>query len=228
MHITENTMNILKNFAAINQSLFIRKTGDKKVLTTLSGAENIVAKTDVTENFPQDISIYDLNEFLNTLSLFNEPVLEFDSQSFMAIKEKNGRTSCKYMYAPSEIMKKAPAEGITMPSVDVEFLLSEANLSQIIKAATVMGLEDVTIENKGSDIVLLVHDKKNSTSNTYDVVVGVAPEDITFKVDFKIDNFKFMEDGYSVEISKGMISHFTGANKGMEYWVAVESTSTFG
>jgi len=229
MHITENTMGVLKNFATINQSLFIRKTdGGKKVITTLSGAENIIAKATVDESFPQDIAIYDLNEFLNTLSLFNEPQLGFDSDSFMAIKEKNGRTSCKYMYAPVEIMKKAPEDGLKMPSVDVEFVLSEANLAQIVKASTVMGLEDVTIKAEGTEIVLAIHDKKNPTSNTFDLVVGECAEGTSFNVDFKIDNFKFVEDGYKVEISTKMLSHFVGLVQGMEYWVAIESSSTFG
>ena len=78
MKLSNHTTSVLKNFATINQNLVIK---EGNTITTMSAMKNIVAKADVEETFPQEIAIYDLNEFLASLSLFTNPILTFDDQS---------------------------------------------------------------------------------------------------------------------------------------------------
>ena len=77
MKLSEHTISVLKNFASINQNLVIREGSE---LQTMSAMKNIVARSGVEENFPKEVAIYDLNEFLAALSLFSSPILEFDDQ----------------------------------------------------------------------------------------------------------------------------------------------------
>ena len=72
MKLSNHTTSVLKNFATINQNLVIKEGSE---LLTMSSMKNIVAKATVEENFPKEIAIYDLNEFLGALSLFSEPIL---------------------------------------------------------------------------------------------------------------------------------------------------------
>ena len=74
MKLSDNTLTILKNFAGINNSILV-KEGTK--LRTISVAKNILAEADITEEFPRDFAIYDLNQFLNGLSLHADPDLDF-------------------------------------------------------------------------------------------------------------------------------------------------------
>ena len=74
MKLSEHTTSVLKNFASINQNLVIK---EGKTISTMSAMKNIVAKAEVDEDFPREIAIYDLNEFLAALSLFTNPVLDF-------------------------------------------------------------------------------------------------------------------------------------------------------
>ena len=67
MKLSSNTTMVLKNFATINQNLVIKEGSE---LLTMSSMKNIVAKATVEENFPKEIAIYDLNEFLASLSIF--------------------------------------------------------------------------------------------------------------------------------------------------------------
>ena len=73
MKLSDSTINILKNFSSINQSLLF-KSGKK--LRTISVMKNILAEVEVTEEFPKDFGIYDLNQFLNGLSLHQSPELD--------------------------------------------------------------------------------------------------------------------------------------------------------
>ena len=77
MNLSEQTISVLKNFATINQNLVIKKG---KTLMTMSSMKNIIAKANIEENFPKEVAIYDLNEFLASLSLFKSPTLDFQDQ----------------------------------------------------------------------------------------------------------------------------------------------------
>ena len=67
MKLSNHTTSVLKNFATINQNLVIK---EGNTITTMSAMKNIIAKAEVEETFPQEIAIYDLNEFLAAMSLF--------------------------------------------------------------------------------------------------------------------------------------------------------------
>ena len=84
MKLSDNTKMVLRNFATINQNLVIKEGSE---LLTMSAMKNIVAKAEVEETFPKEIAIYDLNEFLASISLFAVPVLEFEEQ-YLKIKEE--------------------------------------------------------------------------------------------------------------------------------------------
>ena len=66
MKLSNETLELLKNFSTINQNLLI-KAGN--TISTMSAMKNIVAKADVAETFTQEVAIYDLNEFLSAVSL---------------------------------------------------------------------------------------------------------------------------------------------------------------
>ncbi|SVD17748.1 uncharacterized protein METZ01_LOCUS370602, partial [marine metagenome] len=74
MNLSNETVSVLKNFATINQNLVI-KSGSN--ISTMSAMKNIVASAEVKEVFPTEFAIYDLNEFLAALSLFEKPSLDF-------------------------------------------------------------------------------------------------------------------------------------------------------
>ena len=74
MKLSEHTVDVLKNFATINQNLVIK---EGSTLTTMSAMKNIVAKAEVEESFDKEVAIYDLNEFLASISLFSKCILTF-------------------------------------------------------------------------------------------------------------------------------------------------------
>ena len=96
MKLSSHTTSVLKNFATINQNLVIK---EGNTIATMSAMKNIVAKAEVEENFPQEVAIYDLNEFLGALSLFTSPVLEFNDSYVMISEETKPSTKMKYFYS---------------------------------------------------------------------------------------------------------------------------------
>ena len=220
MKLSDTTKEILKNFSEINPNLMITPGNQIKTISTM---KNILATAGVEENFPQDIAIYDLSEFLGMLSLFSKPVFDFD-EKLMTINEEGTSTKSKYFFADPSILT-TPQKDVKMPDTEVEFTLTETDLTKVKKAAAMLQLPDIAIKSLGTDIMMSAIDKKNDTANTYDVKVGET--DKKFEFHFKTEHFKMLPGDYNVHISSKLISNFKHKTKSIQYWIALENTSKY-
>jgi len=216
MKLSKETVGLIKNFAGINSNLLL-KSGNK--LATISAQKNVMADAVVTETFP-DFGIYDLNEFLGAMSLFEDPELTFNDK-WVTIEQ--GGNSIKYFAAEASVLT-APQKAITFPDPEIEFNMSANMLSMIQRTASVLRASDVSIVGDGSTMSVVVGDKKNATGNSYNSSVGAT--DKKFKVNLKVENLKMIPGDYQVSISSKKISRFKGAGD-LVYYVAVEADSTF-
>jgi|TARA_B110000046_G_scaffold22770_1_gene21471 hypothetical protein len=222
MKLSNYTTSVLKNFSTINQNLVIK---EGNTITTMSAMKNIVAKAEVEETFPQQIAIYDLNEFLGALSLFTSPVLDFSDNYVMISEENKPTTKMKYFYSDPSVVT-SPNKMITMPSNEVKFTMSSEDLSRLKRAAGAIGAPDMVLEKDGSSSSLTVKDKKNDTANNYSLDVDTTSEG-EFNFYFKVENMKLLDGNYDVEISSKNISHYTNKSTDIEYWIALEPESTY-
>jgi hypothetical protein len=221
MKLSDNTLTLLKNFAGINQSILV-KQGNK--LRTISIAKNILAEAEITEEFPREFAVYDLNQFLNGLSLHQDPDLDFTENSYITIRE--GKRRVKYFYADPNVIISPPEKEIKLPSEDVCFQLETGALEKLVKAAGVYQLPDISAIGDAGVIRLVVRDKKNDTSNEYSIVVGETDEQFTFN--FKVENIsKIVSGAYNVVVSRKLLSQFTNTKHNLSYWIALEPDSTF-
>ncbi len=221
MNLTDKTLTVLKNFAGINNSILV-KEGNQ--LRTISVAKNILAEAKIEENFPRQFGIYDLNQFLNGLSLHQDPDLDFSPDSYLSIRE--GKRSVKYFYADPQVIIAPPEKEITLPSEDVHFQLESLSLEKLLKAAAVYQLPDFSVIGEAGVVKLVVRDKKNDTSNSFSVVV--AETDKIFTFNFKVENIKIIPGAYDVVVSQKLLSKFTNDTYNLKYYIALEPDSTFG
>ena len=227
MNLNNETVSVLKNFSTINQTLVI-KSGSN--ISTMSAMKNIIASAKVKENFPVDFAIYDLNEFLAALSLFEKPDLDFHDD-FVVITENGSKGKfLKYWYSDPSVVT-SPTKEITMPECEVSFNLENNMLVNVQKAAAVIGAPDMALEAMSVGKALLkVTDKKNSTANDYAVGVDVNNEDgkdLPYKFWFKVENLKLLSGSYNVAVSSKNISHFVNSNVDINYWIALEPESKY-
>ena len=217
--LSKKTLDVLKNFSTINSSIVFRKGS---TVRTISNAENILAKFTGDEVFPVDFAIYDLSQFLSGISLFNDPQLEFTSGDFVSIR--GGRQSAKYYFSDPEItLKSAPEKNVNFPGADLQLNLTGDDLIALQKASAVYGLPDLTFQSEeGLDTIkLILRDKENDTSNTYDLTVAGTCTG-TYSLDVKIDNIRVLPGDYSIKVSKALISEWTNTNVDLTYYVALE------
>ena len=221
MKLSDKTLSVLKNFSSINQSILF-KSGNK--LRTISVMKNILAEATITEEFPKDFGIYDLNQFLNGLGLHQNPELDFKNDGHVVIKE--GKMRSKFWFAEANVIITPPDKPLNLPSEDVTFELSTDQLDKLLKAAAIYQLADLCVVGGEGVVKILVRDKKNDTSNDFSIIVGET--DATFSFNFKVENIKILPGTYEVVVSQKLLSRFTSQNHDLTYYIALEPDSTFG
>ena len=222
MKLSKHTIEVLKNFAAINPNIVI---SPGQQLKTIAEAKNILASAEITEDFPEEFGIYDLNEFLSVMNLLGDPEITFGDK-FVTITS-SGQGSIKYFFSEKGILT-TPSKEVTMPNPEVSVNISEASLNQIRKAAAILGHNELALSGKDGDISARVLDDKDSTSNTF--ALGLDPKndcknEFTFVVN--ISNLKLLPGDYYVSLSSKLISHWTNSTVPVNYYIAMEKGSEY-
>jgi hypothetical protein len=221
MKLSDSTTSFLKNYANINQSLEFR---EGSTLRTVSPLNTILASVEISEDLPKTFPIYELNRFLGTLSLFNDPELNFTDNG-VTISDTNHEATYRYC-GSSSMFQTPPEKDISFPDPEVEFQLTQDVFKKTINAANTLGLPEVVVEGDGTEIRLLVSDTGNVSSDSFST--GVGPTDKTFRMIFKTENLnKLMEGTYDVALSSKRISRFQRTTDTLRYFIALEQNSSF-
>jgi len=153
-----------------------------------------------------------------------DPDLDLKNETYMIIREGNN-TRVKFAFADPDVIISPPEKPIDLPTKDVTFQLDSSQLGKLLKASSVYQLPDLSAIGNGSEITLVVSDRKNDNSNEYSLKVGKT--DQVFEFNFKIENIKLIPGSYDVVISKKLLSKFTNSNYNLDYFIALEPDSVY-
>lgn len=213
MKLSKTTLATLKNFSTINQSIVI-KAGN--VLETISNVKDIYASSKIEETFEKQVCIYDLNEFLGVMSLFEDADIELGDNSLTL---KQGKITQNYYYADSTVVTAPPEKGVTLPSEEVHLNLDRSTLSMIIKASSINNASDITFSNNG----IMVHDKSIPNSNVFTVDIPETKD--VYNLSISVDKLKMVPDDYKIAIcTKGLVK-FEGNY--ITYYVALQPEGSY-
>lgn len=218
MKFDNETLQILKNYSTINHAILFQPGN---TLSTISTSKTVMSKASIAQEIPSSFAIYELSKFLATLSLFNDPELEI-GENKVVISE--GKRKINYTFADPSTIVVPPSKEIKFPVPEVEFTLRLDELSELQKALSVLSLPEIAIVGDGTNIYVNAVDSKNPSENVYSVQVGETSD--TFNMIIKAEYLRLLPCDYDVAISSKGLSHFKGKN--IDYWIAVESTSTYG
>lgn len=216
MHLSDNTIQVLKNFSTISPSLLVK---EGNVLRTMNKGESVLAEVTLDESFPQEFGIYDLKRLIAILSIHDKPEIKFE-ESELVLSAQQGRAVTHLRYCDMDLIPKPREKRIAMQD-DVTFSLSQEQLGWIEKVASTLQCSHVVVQNKDGNIVVTTTDMKKKIDSS-DFVVGPAPDGISFKFVLVIDNLKIMPGNYEVAVDSRGISRWTNKDQKIVYWIAVE------
>lgn len=218
MKLSNETVAILKNFSAINQSIVFQEGNELK---TISAQKTVMARATVPDEFPKQAGIYNLPRFLSVCSMYSDPELEFGDNS-LTIKE--GKSKAKYMYADPSMIITPPNKDIKLPTTDVSVTLSSEDLSKVLKATSVFQLPEVAFVGENGTCYLRAIDSANPSADSFGVELGDTED--SFSLIMKAENLQVMPFEYKVDLSSKGISKFESEK--VTYFIAViESKSTY-
>lgn len=221
MKISSETLSVLKNFSTINTGIAV----DAGLpLRTVSSQKNILAEAKLNEDFGSSFAIYDLNQFLATVSLFENPEFDFGEKS---VTISSGKNKSKYFYTDKSMIITAPDKDLSplLATAEISFSVTQGQIAEVLRAASILAAPEVAVVgSEGSAITLTAFDSKNSTSNTFDVEVE-AVASATYKMIFRTENLKMISGDYDVEITSKGISRWSG--KKATYYITTEQASKY-
>lgn len=217
MKLSQQTINVIKNFATINPSIIFKPGNEIK---TISPQKTVAAIATIPDTIPSKACVYDASRFLSICSLYQEPDVQFEDK-FCTISEGKRRT--RYVFADESMVIAPPEKEIKFPSQDVVVDVQWSDLQSVIKAAGVLNLPEIAFVGEDGSCYLRAVDSSNPTADSYGIELGDAND--RFQLIIKTENLKLMPLNYKVTLSSKGISKFEGEN--IRYYIAIESKSTY-
>lgn len=193
----QETLTVLKNFSSINKSIRIT-TGN--VLTIFNSSVPLYARATVPDTFPKTFSIYDLNQWLATLSLFDDPDIAFEDKQMVI---NGGRMHAKYRYSAAAVTADQPTQDINIPETIFSFKMPREQLQEVLKATSVLGLKELEFSING-----LRAFNSNAKGEAIDNEYTSAIEDVQYEdesllqtVKIKVDALRLLPLDYKVSIN---------------------------
>lgn len=219
MQLSENTINILKNFSGISQGMLFKPGKTQSIIEKYS---SVYAEAILDEEFPVQFGVTALGAFINDITLFKNPEITFnDNVAVIGNDDFNvafRASNAKLIVQPPENIR----ELLNTEDPDASFTLSADALQKIVKVSSMNGLPFISIVGKGNRVYLRTHNKANDTSNTGTLNMG---ENLAgdFEADFKTEHFdKLLLQDYDVELKLSGIAKFTSKDKKLTYFVAIQ------
>jgi len=216
MKISHETLTLLKNFAGINSNIVVKQGN---TLATVSAGKNILARATVSETFPREFYIYDLNSLLGLLTLVEDQDVEFNESN---IRISNNGQNWKYNYSDPGVVTAAPDKELEIDPV-YTFTLTAETIGMIHRNASIFSAPTVSIVSKNGTVMLTVGDPTNPNSNSYTKDLGSA--DIEFDARLKIENLKVISDTYEVSLGRKKAMRLKSSSRDLVYFLAMEPTS---
>jgi hypothetical protein len=224
MKLSDDTINVLKNFSGINQSLQFRAGN---TLKTISPLRTIFVEATVSETFSKEFALYDLNKLLAKVSLYKGAELSFDDDKII-IATENKKKSDYIKYCSPKVIVVPPEKSISLGVADCSFSLSQEDIDWMKKSAGISGSPNFVFESDGETVHFIATDVKDDSSDQSKIEIG-AGNGSKFHVVMKVENFKLMDGSYEVSIAKKGLACFKHTSVAINYFIAIEAaSSTFG
>lgn len=218
MKLSPETVEILKNYSTINQSLQFKQG---TTLSTISGLSTVLAIANVAETFPVTCSIYDMNKFLAKLSLYKDCDLDFDNDKVNFISQDKKRSDY-IKYCSPKVIVTPPNKTLNIGTPDYTFTLEKTDLEWQRKSAGISGSPNFVFKSDGSKIYLVSTDVKDNSSD-YSKTEIADSDGSVFEVVMKVENFKMIDGSYRIEIAKKGLAKFSNLSRDLVYYIAIEA-----
>jgi hypothetical protein len=195
MKFSDNTRAILKNFSQINNSLLFRQG---TLLRTMTEPQTLYVEANIAEEIPREFAIYDMNQFLSALSLFNDPDLDIQEKF---VRMSGDKMEIRYRYCDATTIVTPPERGIKLPNKLAELTLEQGQYQQIKKAAATLNSEFYWISVEKEKIRVGVGGIDNTNTFEMEPASGSLADGVSAAViTHSVREMAFIPGSYTINI----------------------------
>ncbi len=221
MKISPETIAVLKNFSAINKGIAISPGNTIRTRTPAVYAEAVIA-----EEFPLEVGIYDLNNFLNVVALFKEPEFDF-SEEYLRIAEANGKAETKYAYAGAGVVQLSTKKQKSEPPAEtLDFVFPEEQWTTLQKAVSVFQKPEIRITSDGTHVRIGTENHKQQSGNAFSLLVEGEPHGYKCNMVFDMNNLRLLKGSYEVTVTPIYAQFKNASGYELSYLIAPEPTAS--
>lgn len=219
MKLSAQTVSFLKNFALINNSIFIDEAGVIKTKTP--NASSIIGVAQIDETLPE-LAIYSLDEFLGSMSLFDPSNIEFEfSDEYIKMQEGNMKINYR-LSDPEHILTKCKESAAydAFDAFDCTFKLSVDQLTSIQKASRILKADACVITmEEGAGTISLINSELPMANSFELEVKGTGSGDAKIFV----DNLIITQSNYTCNVASNKVVKFSSDDLPVYYMLATAS-----
>lgn len=215
IQLTANTIDAFKTLYAIDQSLRVNHedvTEDgKTILRSKSFNKTTCGKIVIDQVFPRDLYIYDLNQFISVLGIVENPVIDMSNDRYVVVQSTDGKQKLRYVEANPVMIESYAERDPVLPNEDIQVVVTEAQLKQVLTAASTLKLDFVGFQGDGESVYFTAFNKNEGgdEQETNNFRVNIAETDSTFNMFYKLGT-----QNIQIMTGKGdILFTIAGANK---------------
>lgn len=202
MKLSNETIELLKNFAMLNSNMLILEGSTQM---TRTGNKTVCVVADFPQEFPKEFGVYELPKLLGAIKLFDTPELDFNSkQNAVVIKDEKAKFS---FYGTHKDMLAYPDKGAPKypEPADYSFVVPKDVLAKLKS----VGLPHIVFESVDGVLKINTSDFSDKSSNVYEHILESESGLDDFQVHFKSEHLQMINGEYFVEVSLKGITRWT-------------------
>lgn len=222
MNISKTTLDILSNFAGINQS--IKFMGNK--IKTIAGdtaqqSVQAVAVATIPESFDNLVAIYDLGSFLSLLRIYGDQNITAEFGKNSVVLSSNDRATT-FKYCNPDIISDVPDITIKDEDIIFKFDLDQKVLNEIEKVSSVLNFDGFYLKSIKGKLEIRLYDVKSISSTPEHVIKLPVSVDADFDIYFEKKNLYILSGNYEVTVTENMLA-FASKEMDLKYFIVTSN-----
>ena len=234
MNISKKTIDLFKIFSRLNLSIMIlpediEDEGHRIYSKSVSGSSMCTAI--IEEKIDKPFITTDLARFIKTIELFPPDSDYTFEDNYVLITSPSKNQKFKFYYSPKSLVECTQSNKLPkkQKNISIDIPLSKEIIKKINDASSSLGVDDLKFYTENGKVYVSILDKKNSTSNDFNIEIGDNEADAENSFFFfKKFNIQLTNDDYICRISDKGLAEFickTGEYKELRYFVVSEAVA---
>lgn len=222
MNISKTTLDILSNFAGINQSIKFSGNTIKTIAGDISQhSVQAVAVAKIPEGFDNQVAIYDIGSFLSLLRIYGDQNVTAEFGKTSVVLSSNDR-STTFKYCNPDIIQDVPDITIKNEDTLVSFELDQKLLNEIRKVSSALNFEGFYLKSAKGKLEIRLYDVTSISSTPEHIIKLPVKVESDFDIYFEMKNLYILSGNYNVVVTENMLA-FESKDIDLKYFIVTSN-----